>query len=111
MDIKRGDIYLADFSQGGKKALKPVLVVQNDMGNKYSGATIVVQLPDFLTEKLLPTHVAIPAEASKLGRDTVALTENLATVDKNRMKKFITRLSDEYMEEIDRALKISLSLD
>ena len=107
----RGDIYYADLSVDGKTGEKPVLVVQNDMGNKYSEFTIVAEMPDHISQKLLPTHVVIPADISKLGKDTLVATEHLMTIDKNRMKRFIARVSDEYMEEIDRALKISLSLD
>ncbi len=111
MDVKRGDIFLADFSTGKKREEKPVLVVQNDMSNKYSETTIVAAVPDFLTEKLLPTHIDIPKDASNLGRDVIVLAEHLTTIKKSRLKKFIARIADEYMEEVEKALKISLSLE
>jgi mRNA interferase MazF len=111
MDVKRGDIFLADLSSGNERMLKPVLVLQNDLGNKYMDTTIIAELPDFLSKVLLPTHVALKSETTNLGRDVVVLTEHLTTIRKERLKKFIGRLGDEHMEEIGRALKISLSLD
>lgn len=111
INARRGDIFLADFSVGRQKELKPVLILQNDIANKYMDTTIVASMPDFLSKELLPTHVGFPAKMSNLGRDTVVLTEHLTTLKKSRLKKFVARVSEEYMEEVDRALKISLSLD
>lgn len=111
MDIRRGDIFLADFSTRGNKEYQPVLVVQSDLGNKYSETTIVAPMPDFLSKKLLPTHIGIPADVSNLGKDTVVSTEHLTTIKKTRLKKFVARMADEYMEEVVKALKIALALN
>lgn len=111
MDILRGDIFYADLSpvigseQGG---LRPVLVIQNNVGNKYSPTTIVVPITSRFTKKPLPTHV--PLSNCGLAKDSVALCEQLRTIDKKRLKEKMGCLTDEKWEVVNDAIKISLGL-
>ncbi|ACB83907.1 type II toxin-antitoxin system PemK/MazF family toxin [Natranaerobius thermophilus] len=113
MNIKRGDIYYADLSpvigseQGG---VRPVLVVQNDIGNKYSPTVIVVAITSQIQKAKLPTHVEITAEDYNLDKNSVVLTEQLRTIDKQRLKEKITHIDKELMNKISEAIKISLGL-
>lgn len=109
-NYKRGEIYMADLSpvvgseQGG---VRPVLIIQNDIGNKYAPTVIVTAITSQLTKAKMPTHVELPASQSNLPKDSVALLEQVRTLDKRRMKNKITTLTDEKMKEINRALLIS----
>ena len=109
--FKRGDIYMADLSpvvgseQGG---VRPVLIIQNDVGNKYAPTVIVTAITSQLTKAKMPTHVELPSHQSNLPKDSVALLEQVRTLDKRRMKNKITTLSEEKMKEVNRALLISL---
>ncbi|MEW6522356.1 MAG: type II toxin-antitoxin system PemK/MazF family toxin [Bacillota bacterium] len=113
MNIRRGDIYYADLSpvvgseQGG---FRPVLVVQNDIGNKYSPTTIVAAITSQIDKAKLPTHVELPASEYRLEKDSVLLLEQVRTVDKRRLREYITRLSDEAMAKVNEALAISVGL-
>ena len=113
MSIKRGDIYFANLNpvtgseQGG---VRPVLVIQNDIGNNYSPTTIVAAITSKLTKAKLPTHVEIPALRSKLDRDSVVLLEQIRTVDKKRLQEKIAHLDKETAERVNEALQISLGL-
>lgn len=113
VNIKRGDIYYADLSpvigseQGG---VRPVLVVQNDIGNKYSPTVIVVAITSQIQKAKLPTHVEITAEDYNLDKNSVVLTEQLRTIDKQRLKEKITHIDKELMNKISEAIKISLGL-
>lgn len=113
MNVRRGDIFYADLSpvigseQGG---LRPVLVIQNDIGNKYSPTTIVAAITSQIDKAKLPTHVELPATEYQLERDSVALLEQIRTIDKRRLREHITRLSDEAMLRVDEALAISVGL-
>lgn len=109
--IKRGEIYYADLSpvvgseQGG---VRPVLIIQNDVGNKYSPTVIVSAITSQLGKAKLPTHIDLPAEMYNLPKNSVALLEQIRTLDKKRLQEKITTLSPEKMREVNKALLISL---
>ena len=111
MNIKRGDIYYADLSpvvgseQGG---LRPVLIIQNDVGNKYSPTIIAAATTSKLNKAKLPTHILLPSNTSCLPKDSVVLLEKIRTIDKSRLKEKIGELSPDIMQEINNALLISL---
>lgn len=110
-EIKRGELYYADLSpvigseQGG---VRPVLIVQNDVGNKYSPTVIVCAITSKLTKARLPTHIELKEGVGGLSRQSVVLLEQLRTLDKRRLKEKIGALSKIKMEEVDKALLISL---
>ena len=109
--IKRGEIYYADLSpvvgseQGG---VRPVLIIQNDVGNKYSPTVIVSAITSQLGKAKLPTHIELSAEMYNLPKNSVALLEQIRTLDKRRLQEKITTLSPEKMREVNKALLISL---
>lgn len=109
--IKRGEVYYADLSpvvgseQGG---FRPVLILQNDIGNKYSPTVIVTAITSQLGKAKLPTHIDLSAEEYNLPKNSVALLEQIRTLDKRRLKEKVTTLSAEKMKEVNRALLISL---
>lgn len=111
--VQRGDVFLADLSpvigseQGG---VRPVLIIQNDVGNRYSPTTIVAAITAQLTKNTLPTHVKIKASESGIAHDSIILLEQLRTIDKQRLKKHLTRFDDRTMKNVDHALHISLNL-
>lgn len=111
--VKRGDIFFADLSpvvgseQGG---VRPVLILQNDIGNHYSPTTIVCAITSQIFKTRLPIHVELAAEASELRRDSVILLEQIRTIDKRRLKKRAAHLGADVMERVNRALLISLGL-
>ena len=111
--MKRGDVYLADLSpvrgseQGG---IRPVVIIQNNTGNKYSPTVIVAAITGRINKAKIPTHVEIDKRKHKLDKDSVILLEQIRTVDKHRLKEKLTFLSDEKMKEVDNALQISLGL-
>lgn len=111
--IKRGDIFYADLSpvigseQGG---VRPVLVVQNDIGNKYSPTIIVAAITSQINKAKLPTHVEIPGSGYGLTKDSVVLLEQVRTIDKKRLKEKIGRFDDDMMVKVDEALKTSFGL-
>ena len=111
--ILRGELYIADLDpvvgseQGG---LRPVLVVQNDTGNRYSPTVVVLAVTSQLQKARLPTHVQVPAAGHGLQRDSVILAEQLRTLDKRRLHERIGRLAPEYMARIARALVVELGL-
>jgi mRNA interferase MazF len=113
MVVKRGDIYYANLSpvvgseQGGHR---PVLVIQNDVGNKYSPTIIVVAITSQISKAKLPTHVEINAKQSNLEKDSVILLEQLRTIDKRRLKEKVSHLSEDIMSMVDEAIKVSLGL-
>ena len=109
--IHRGEIYYADLSpvvgseQGG---VRPVLIIQNDVGNKYSPTVIVSAITSQLGKAKLPTHIELPSGQYNLPKDSVALLEQIRTLDKKRLKNKVTELSENKMKEVDRAILISL---
>ena len=111
--IKRGDIYYADLSpvvgseQGG---VRPVLIVQNDVGNRYSPTVIAAAITSQHDKANLPTHIQVQGNASGLTRDSIVLLEQIRTIDKKRLKERMGRLDDTSMAEIDTALSISFGL-
>lgn len=113
MIVRRGDIFYADLSpvigseQGG---VRPVLVIQNDVGNKYSPTVIVAAITSQINKAKLPTHIEILSEDYGLSKDSVILLEQVRTVDKKRLKEKIGRLDDEQMDLVNDALIISLGL-
>ena len=113
MVVKRGDIFYADLSpvvgseQGG---VRPVLVVQNDVGNKFSPTVIISAVTSQINKAKLPTHIEITADEYGLAKDSVILLEQIRTIDKKRLKERIGRLDDELMQMVDDALTISFGL-
>ncbi len=113
MSIKRGEIFYAELNpvigseQGGTR---PVLVVQNDIGNQYSPTTIIAAITSQITKAKLPTHVEVKARRSGLERDSVILTEQIRTIDKSRLKEKVAVLDEEVMLRVDEAIEISLGL-
>lgn len=109
--IKRGEIYYADLSpvvgseQGG---VRPVLVVQNDVGNKFSPTVIAAAITSQLDKAKLPTHITLPAEKYGLPKNSVVLLEQIRTLDKRRLKEKIGELSADIMTKVNEALLISL---
>ena len=113
MIVKRGEVYFADLSpvvgseQGG---VRPVLVLQNDIGNRFSPTVIVAAITAQIQKAKLPTHVEISAEKYGFERDSVILLEQIRTIDKQRLTDKITHLDNNMMEKINKALEISLGL-
>ena len=113
MIVKRGDIFYADLSpvigseQGG---IRPVLVVQNDVGNKYSPTIIVSAITSQINKAKLPTHVEINALEYGLTKDSVVLLEQIRTIDKRRLREKLGHFDEEMMNKVDDALLISFGL-
>lgn len=111
MNVKRGELYYADLSpvvgseQGG---IRPVLVVQNDVGNKYSPTIIAAAVTSKINKAKLPTHIELPIGDFGLQKDSVILLEQIRTLDKRRLKERIGELSEVTMSKVDRAILISL---
>ena len=111
--VKRGDIFYADLSpvvgseQGG---IRPVLVVQNDVGNKYSPTVIVAAITSKINKAKMPTHIEIEGEKHGLTKDSVILAEQIRTIDKRRLKEKIGHLDFSLADTVDYALKISFGL-
>ena len=109
--IRRGELYYADLNpvvgseQGG---VRPVLVLQNDVGNKYSPTIIAAATTSKLTKAKLPTHIELAKEHSPLSKNSIVLLEQIRTIDKSRIKEKIGELSPEIMQQIDNALLVSL---
>ena len=113
MSIKRGDIYYADLSpvigseQGG---LRPVLIIQNDIGNKYSPTVIAAAITSRLEKTHLPTHIGVSAELCGLSKDTVILLEQIRTIDKRRLREKMGHADDPLMQRVNSALNVSFGL-
>lgn len=113
MLIRRGDIFYADLSpvvgseQGGTR---PVLIIQNDIGNQYSPTTIVAAITSQIDKPRLPTHVAMQASPGGLEKDSVILLEQIRTIDKSRLLEKVTNLDPEMMAKVNQAVEISLGL-
>lgn len=111
--IKRGDIYYADLSpavgseQGGTR---PVLIVQNNVGNKHS-PTVIIAVLTSKSKRKLPTHIAINSGEGNLAMDSTVLLEQLRTIDKFRLQKYVGSVSQGVMDQVDRAMLISLGLN
>ncbi|HHW49368.1 MAG TPA: type II toxin-antitoxin system PemK/MazF family toxin [Clostridiaceae bacterium] len=113
MVIKRGDIFYADLSpvvgseQGG---VRPVLIIQNDIGNKYSPTVIAAAITSQINKAKLPTHIEISAKEYGLQKDSVILLEQIRTIDKRRLREKIGHLDDELMDKVNEALAISFGI-
>lgn len=113
MIVKRGDIFYADLSpvvgseQGG---VRPVLIVQNDVGNRYSPTVICAAITSQINKAKLPTHIEIDSGRYALVKDSVVLLEQVRTVDKRRLREKIGHLDEELMDKVDKALLTSLGL-
>ena len=113
MNIKRGDIYYADLSpvvgseQGG---LRPVLIVQNDVGNRYSPTVIAAAITSRMGKTRLPTHIDIYASEVGLAKDSVILLEQMRTLDKRRLREKMGHLEGSVMERVNTAISVSLGL-
>lgn len=113
MSVKRGDIYYADLSpvvgseQGG---LRPVLIIQNDVGNRYSPTVIAAAITSRLGKTRLPTHIDIYADRVGLAKDSVVLLEQIRTLDKRRLKEKMGHLDDGLMTEVNNAIAVSFGL-
>lgn len=113
MEVSRGEIYYADLSpvvgseQGG---VRPVLIVQNDVGNKYSPTVIIAAITSQLSKAKLPTHIELNKDNSSLVKDSVVLLEQIRTLDKRRLREKICALDSLTMQRVDIALLISLGV-
>ena len=113
MIVKRGDIYYADLSpvvgseQGG---IRPVLVIQNDIGNKYSPTVIAAAKTSQINKAKMPTHIELAAKDYGLNKDSVILLEQIRTIDKRRLREKIGRIDDGLMASVNNALSISFGL-
>lgn len=113
MNIRRGDIFYADLrpvigsEQGG---IRPVLIIQNDVGNRHSPTVICAAITSKMNKAKLPTHIEIDASSYDIVRDSVILLEQLRTIDKQRLKDKVCHLDEHILSQVNRALKISLEL-
>ena len=113
MTVKRGDIYYADLSpvvgseQGG---IRPVLIVQNDVGNKFSPTVIAAAITSQRDKTNLPTHIRVDADGCGLSKDSIVLLEQVRTIDKQRLKEKMGSLDQGAMNKIDKALSVSFGL-
>ena len=113
MTVKRGDIYYADLSpvvgseQGG---VRPVLIVQNDVGNKHSPTVIAAAITSQKYKTRLPTHISVTADGCGLAKDSIVLLEQVRTIDKTRLKEHMGTLDNNEMNRIDKALSVSFGL-
>lgn len=113
MTVKRGEIYYADLSpvvgseQGG---IRPVLIVQNDVGNRFSPTVIAAAITSQREKTKLPTHIDIASVGCGLAKDSVVLLEQIRTIDKKRLKERMGMLDDGYMYRVDNALSVSFGL-
>ena len=113
MRVKRGDIYYADLSpvvgseQGG---IRPVLIVQNDIGNKYSPTVIAAAITSQKDKAKLPTHIELAGSSCGLAKDSIVLLEQIRTLDKRRLKERMGMLDGTAMNQIDQALSVSFGL-
>lgn len=113
-EMKRGDIFYADLrpvigsEQGG---IRPVLIIQNDVGNRHSPTVICAAITSKMNKAKLPTHIELNARDYDMDKDSVILLEQLRTIDKKRLKTKVCHLEGEIMRKVNRALMISLELD
>ena len=113
VNIRRGDIYYADLSpvigseQGG---IRPVVIVQNNIGNKYSPTVIAAAITSKTDKSRLPTHIEVDAVNNGLAKDSVILLEQLRTLDKMRLKEKMGHLEDDLMTKVNEAINISMGL-
>ena len=112
--MRRGDVYYADLrpvigsEQGG---IRPVLIVQNDVGNKHSPTVICAAITSKMNKAKLPTHIELDSHRYEMVKDSVVLLEQLRTIDKKRLKDKVCHLDQEIIEKVNRGLLVSLELD
>lgn len=112
--IRRGDIFYADLrpvvgsEQGG---IRPVLIIQNDIGNKHSPTVICAAITSKMNKAKLPTHVEIDSKSCDIVKDSVILLEQLRTIDKKRLREKVCHLENEILYQVNQALRVSLELD
>ncbi len=112
--VKRGDIYYADLSpvigseQGG---IRPVLIIQNDVGNKYSPTVIAAAITSQINKAKMPTHIELPASEYGLYKDSVVLLEQIRTIDKRRLREKVAHLDKGLMEDVNSALAVSFGIE
>lgn len=113
VNVTRGDVYYADLNpvvgseQGG---IRPVLIIQNDIGNKYSPTVIVAAITSKIEKAKLPTHIEISAKNTNLEKDSVILLEQIRTIDKKRLQRHITHLDENIINKVNEAIEISLGV-
>ncbi|OCN02114.1 PemK family transcriptional regulator [Clostridium sp. W14A] len=113
MDLRRGDVFYADLmpvigcEQGG---LRPVLIVQNDIGNRYSPTVIVAAITSRMEKNPLPTHVPLTGEHIGLRQNSIVMLEQIRTIDRSRLRAYLGRVGDECLRKVDEALGVSLGL-
>lgn len=113
MTVKRGDIYYADLSpvvgseQGG---VRPVLIIQNNVGNRHSPTVICAAITSRMNKAKLPTHIEISAKEYQIVKNSVILLEQIRTLDKQRLKEFVCHVDQRLMREVNEAIRISLEL-
>ncbi len=111
--IRRGDIYYADLSpvvgseQGG---IRPVLVIQNNVGNRHSPTVICAAITSKMNKAKLPTHIEISARNYKIVKNSVILLEQIRTIDKQRLREFVCHIDPDMMRNVDEAIRVSLEL-
>lgn len=114
MGIRRGDIYYADLSpvvgseQGG---IRPVLIIQNDVGNRHSPTVICAAITSKMNKAKLPTHIEISTRDYQIVKNSVILLEQIRTIDKKRLREFVCHVDDQMMGRVSRAIQISLDLN
>ena len=114
MIIRRGDIYYADLrpvvgsEQGG---IRPVLIIQNDTGNRHSPTVIIAAITSQMHKSKLPTHVEIDSQKYDIDKDSVVLLEQLRTIDKKRLRDKVCHLDNDIIAKVDKALLVSLEMD
>ena len=112
--MRRGDVYYADLrpvigsEQGG---IRPVLIIQNDVGNKHSPTVICAAITSKMNKAKLPTHIELNARLYDMDKDSVVLLEQLRTIDKKRLKDKVCHLDGDMQQKVDCALRVSLELD
>ena len=113
MTVKRGDIYYADLSpvvgseQGG---IRPVLIVQNDVGNRYSPTVIAAAITSQTDKAKLPTHIPLPSQQCGLTKESIVLLEQIRTIDKRRLREHMGHVDDSLMNQVDSAIAVSFGL-
>ena len=114
MSIQRGDVYYADLrpvvgsEQGG---IRPVLIIQNNVGNMHSPTVICAAITSKMHKAKLPTHVELDSRKYDMMKDSVILLEQLSTIDKQRLREKICHIDEELLEQVNEALKVSLAMD
>ena len=114
MEIKKGDIYFAKLEDGvgsEQTGERPVLIIQNDIGNLYSPTTIVAAITTSKSKKALPTHVELPSDKTELPENSIVMLEQIYTIDKVRLKRFVCHLNEDYICSVNNAIRCSIGLD